>query len=47
LIEAIIRRIRLREILAEHIELSGREAVSSVDVLVLLVLNLALAKDPL
>jgi hypothetical protein len=47
LIEAIIRQIRLREILAEHIELSGREAVSSIDVLVLLVLNLALAKDPL
>jgi len=47
LIEQIIRRIRLREIIAEHLQLSGREAISTVDVLVLLVLNLAVAKDPL
>jgi transposase len=47
LIKEVIRRIGLRQILQEHIEVSGREAVSSIDVLVLLVVNLAVAKDPL
>jgi len=47
LIDVIIRRMRLAEILAEHIPVSGREAISSVDVLLLLVANLTLAKDPL
>ena len=37
----------LREILAEALEPSGREAINSVDVLTLLVVNLAVAKDPL
>ena len=47
LLHAIIRQMGLREILAEALELSGREAISSVDVLMLLVMNLAVAKDPL
>jgi len=47
LVDTILRRMGLREILAEALELSGREAISSVDVLTLLVMNLAVAKDPL
>lgn len=47
LIDPIMRQMRLREILAEHIPVSGREAVSSLDVLLLLVVNLTIAKDPL
>ena len=42
-----MRQFRLREILGDHIPTSGREEVSPVDVLVLLAVNLTLAKDPL
>lgn len=47
LIEVILRRMGLREILTEALGLSAREAISSADVLMLLAMNLALAKDPL
>jgi len=47
LIDLIMRRIRLREILADHIHTSGREEISPVDVLMLLAVNLTIAKDPL
>ncbi|MFH0907489.1 MAG: DUF4277 domain-containing protein [bacterium] len=47
LVEAILCRMGLREILAEALDLSGREAISSVEILTLLVMNLAVAKDPL
>ena len=42
-----MRQVGLREIFAAHIQSSGREAVHSIDVLLLLVVNLAVAKDPL
>ena len=42
-----MRRMDLRHILAGHIPVSGREAVSPVDVLMLLVVNLSIAQDPL
>jgi len=47
LIDFILRKMRLREILLEYIPDSGREAVPSVDMLKLLVINLTVAKDPL
>jgi hypothetical protein len=47
LIEAILRKIRLRQILSGFIPPSGREDICPVDVLVLLTVNLTLAKDPL
>jgi transposase len=47
LIELILQRIRLREILADFIPSSGRQTVSPVEVLVLLAVNMTLAKDPL
>jgi len=47
LIDSILRQMRLREILLEYIPDSGREAVSSVDMLKLLVINLTVTKDPL
>ena len=47
MIEAILRRMGLREILAEALGFSAREAICSADVLTLLVMNLAVAKDPL
>lgn len=47
LIDVIVRKMRLREILLESIPDSGREAVPSVDILKLLVINLTVAKDPL
>lgn len=47
LIENIIRRARLREALVEGLDISGREQISSIDVLVLLATNMAVAKDPL
>ncbi len=47
LVHEILRRLGLHELLAEYLPPSGREALSAVDVLVLLVLNLAVAKDPL
>ena len=45
LIDSILQQMRLREILLEYIPDSGREAVPSVDVLKLLVINLTVAKD--
>lgn len=47
LIEAILQRIRLREILTDFITPSPRELISSVDSLILLAVNMTLAKDPL
>lgn len=47
LIAAIMRQMGLREILQEFISASGREAVAPVDVLILLVVNMTVAKDPL
>lgn len=47
MIDSIFQQMRLREILLEYIPDSGREAVPSVDVLKLLVINLTVAKDPL
>jgi len=47
LIDLILRRIRLREILSGEFPASGRGAIPTVDVLVLLTVNLTLAKDPL
>src|SRR5664280_3323328 len=47
LIRSIIERIRLREILQEYIPSSSRQRVPRADLLVLLVTNLTLAKDPL
>lgn len=47
LIESILQRIRLREILADFIAPSRRELISSIDSLVLLAVNITLAKDPL
>jgi len=47
LIEVILSRMGLKEIFAEALAPSGREGISSVDVLLMLVRNLAVAKDPL
>lgn len=47
LIRSIIERIQLREILQEYIPSSSRQTVPRADLLVLLVANLTLAKDPL
>jgi transposase len=47
LIATTIERMRLRELLAEQVACSGREAVGPVDVLLLLAVNLAVARDPL
>lgn len=47
LIELILQRLRLRQILQEFIPPSGRQTVSSAETLVLLALNLTFAKDPL
>jgi len=47
LLELILHRLRLREILEEFIPPSGRQTVSSAQTLVLLAVNLTLAKDPL
>jgi len=47
LIDHVMRRMRVREILADALRLSGRETINSVDVLAMLVINLAVAKDPL
>jgi hypothetical protein len=47
LVADIIGRMRLREILDEALQLSGREAIRSVETLTLLVINLVVAKDPL
>jgi len=47
LLEAVMRRMRLREIFAEHLPAGGREGIAVADVLRLLVVNLTVAKDPL
>lgn len=47
LIDLILSRIRLREILEEFIPSTGRQAVSKAEALVLLAVNLTFAKDPL
>lgn len=47
LVEQILHRLRLREILEEFIAPSGRQSVSDAQTLVLLAVNLTLAKDPL
>lgn len=47
LIAAIMRQMGLREILQEFIGSSSREAVAAVDVLIVLVANMTVAKDPL
>jgi transposase len=47
LIRSIIERIQLREILQEYVPSSHRQTVARPDLLVLLVANLTLAKDPL
>ena len=47
LIRSIAQRIHLREILLEYIPPSRRQSFPRSDLLVLLVVNLTLAKDPL
>src|SRR2546430_4521109 len=47
LIRSIIARLRLRQILLEHIPASDRQPFARADLLILLVVNLTLAKDPL
>lgn len=47
LIERVLRRLGLREILSQFLPPSGRQQVGAVDVLILLIVNLILAKDPL
>lgn len=47
LIRSIIARLRLREILLEHIPASDRQSFPRADLLILLAVNLTLAKDPL
>jgi transposase len=47
LIRSILRRLRLREILLEYIPSSDRQSFPRADLLILLAVNLTLAKDPL
>src|SRR5512133_1881242 len=47
LIRSIVARLRLREILLEHIPNSDRQAFPRADLILLLAVNLTLAKDPL
>ncbi len=47
LLEHILQRLRLREILQEFLPPPGRQTVSSAETLVLLAVNLTFAKDPL
>lgn len=47
LLERILRRLRLREILEETLPPSGRQGVGTAQTLELLALNLTFAKDPL
>ena len=47
LLRSILARMRLREILLEHIPSSSRQSFPRTDLLVLLTVNLTLAKDPL
>jgi transposase len=47
LIRSILARLQLRQILLEHVPSSSRQPFARADLLVLLAVNLALAKDPL
>jgi hypothetical protein len=47
LIRPILTRLRLREILLEYIPSSDRQSIARSDLLILLAVNLTLAKDPL
>ena len=47
LIRPIMARMHLREILLEHVPSSSRQSFPRADLLVLLIINLTLAKDPL
>jgi transposase len=47
LIRPILTRLRLREILLEYIPSSDRQSFARADLLILLAVNLTLAKDPL
>jgi transposase len=47
LLEAVMRRMHLREIFAAHLPGAGRDGIAVADVLRLLVVNLTVAKDPL
>ena len=47
LIRSILRRLRLREILLEYLPSSDRQSFHRADLLILLAVNLTLAKDPL
>jgi transposase len=47
LLRSIIARLRLREILLDYIPSSGRQSFPRADLLILLAVNLTLAKDPL
>jgi transposase len=47
LIRSILRRLRLREILLEYFPSSDRQSFPRADLLILLAVNLTLAKDPL
>jgi len=47
LVFSIMRRMRMRQILSEYIPASKRSAIPDVDTLLLLVINLAVARDPL
>ncbi len=47
LIRSILRRLRLREILLEYVPSSDRQSFPRADLLILLAVNLTLAKDPL
>ena len=47
LIDRVLQRLGLRQILAEFVPPSDRQRIGAVDVLTLLIVNLILAKDPL
>ena len=47
LVFSIMCRMRMRQILSEYIPTSKRSAIPDVDTLLLLVINLAVARDPL
>jgi len=47
LLAAVMRRMHLRELFAQHLPRGGRDGIAVADVLLLLVVNLAVAKDPL
>ena len=47
LIQAILRRMGLKDLLEDHVPVATRQSVSAVDVLLLLAVNLTVARDPL